>query len=410
MFKQFALGIVGLILSSVAYGQGPGQGQGRGQEDYCFDYANSAGQLEDVIASQGAVMGLPQRRDPFEDCRSMSLPVLADQYTARLQTVVNFVNAQRMPGVGSQAEKCEYYAVGSNRLERLAAAFGNCPMTSYPAEAHYNWCLATDPGTVFDELQTRRSTVTQCLVSINYYWDEIYGEQAAALTAPETAGTGWNDFPDGRWQETCRRPRWEGRTIVAQCRADNGVWQLTRFDTNFAFTALTNCNGQLRGSTSCTVTGNAPPRPGPVSGGNGGTAITRPASFPEGIWRMSCSSPDWDGNFMTAMCRTNAGGMVRSRIDLSSYRGRVTNCDGELVARSGCGSAPGLPPGPWANFCRNPQMSTSGRRTLTADCVSGGHPSSGMGNRPTSRISIEIDRYFGPLTVCNGQFRRGDQC
>lgn len=387
----------------------------KAQEDYCVAYANAAGELEEVVASQGALINYQQRRDPIEDCRSMSLSALAKQYTARLQTVVNYVNAQRMPGVGTQSEKCEYYTVGSARLESLAAGFNNCPMATYSSAAHFNWCLATDHGIVFNEMQERRSTVTQCILSINYYWDEIYGEQAAALSAPESANTSWDDFPDGRWQETCRRPRWEGRTIVAQCRAENGIWQRTSFDTNLYFTALTNCNGQLRGSTSCSVTGNAPSRSEPSSGNNDEIETSRPASFPEGIWRMSCSSPGWDGNFMTASCRTNAGGMVRSRIDLSTYRGRVTNCNGELVARSGCGSAPNLPPGPWANFCRNPEMSTSGHRTLSADCTSGGHPSLSMRDgagreRPTTRISIEIDRYFGPLTICNGQFRRGEQC
>ncbi|RKR00315.1 hypothetical protein [Maricaulis maris] len=220
----------------------------------------------------------------------------------------------------------------------------------------------------------------------------------------------FDGFPSGSWQASCSSPRWENRDLIALCRTDDGGIVRASFDTNLYFTTLSNCDGRLTAGTSC---GNTSPavanNPSPPTRSRPSPAPARQAPqqpgtrpFPDGVWRHTCHSPSWpQADRLQASCRTDSGSTRTVWVDLDGYTGRVTNCNGWLVAQSGCGVEPGLPAGQWSQYCADGQMDG---RVFSAGCWIAGRPAY------FERLSINLERYFGPVSLCHGQLRRGLDC
>ena len=110
-------------------------------------------------------------------------------------------------------------------------------------------------------------------------------------------------------------------------------------------------------------------------------------NFPPGSWRQSCKDARMEGrDDLVAECRRRDGSYNRSRIDTDrcGRGGAVANNNGNLVcenANAGNNNQR-LPPGSWAQSCRNARM--EGRDDLVADCRrrDGGY----------NRSRIDIDR------------------
>lgn len=146
-------------------------------------------------------------------------------------------------------------------------------------------------------------------------------------------------FPSGTWQQTCRNPRWEGRTLVTTCQTSYGAWVYSSFDTNLAFTTLSNCDGVLRPVARCEDHVIAAPAP----------AARTP--LPAGSWASACRQGSVENGVLSAVCRQpgrwvqrpsdnryiwEEGGLVSVRLPLNGYTGPVSFCDGQLQRRPEC--------------------------------------------------------------------------
>jgi hypothetical protein len=114
--------------------------------------------------------------------------------------------------------------------------------------------------------------------------------------------------PNGTYQQSCNPISSDGRVLTASCRTYSGSWMTTQleFTTCVAGGDISNNNGHL----VCV----------------GGT--------PVGSYQRSCPSRSFNGYYITASCRTIAGTLNPTRIDVPNCTGDIANINGVLT----CGS------------------------------------------------------------------------
>ena len=128
-----------------------------------------------------------------------------------------------------------------------------------------------------------------------------------------SSATGYDDYPPGSYQQSCRDLRMSGNRLYARCQDTGGRWHDT----------------SLRDVDHCT---------GEINNINGRLDCSRSVNMPGGTFTATCKDVRMRYNVLYARCRNRDGHWVDT--SLSNYaqcQSAVENIDGQLS----CGGQPG---------------------------------------------------------------------
>ncbi|MCF8035073.1 MAG: CVNH domain-containing protein [Desulfarculaceae bacterium] len=138
--------------------------------------------------------------------------------------------------------------------------------------------------------------------SIKYYrcGGAISNRDGSLVCAGHSRG-----LPQGSWQNSCRRARMKGNTLLAECKNSHGDWVQSWLDVSHCSRQVGNDNGRL------------------VCGGG------RTYPLPGGSWQNSCRRWRLQDGRMWAECKNRGGDWHGTWVDIKNCR-TLTNDNGKL--------------------------------------------------------------------------------